>query len=156
MIEYTKKDKQHILLGKELSDLHVNAFHSVARRQFPLVGGLYNTLVLKKMLKKMSLTKDGSDYEHAQSLQIIHIKERSHWAALLLVKSEIYLYGSLFSSASTETLELLAQLVKTREHFLSVNIMNVYKQTGTSDCALFAIAAVTCLLFDGDPTTVDF
>ena len=151
-ISLTKKDKQHILLGKELSDLHVNAFHSVARRQFPLVGGLYNTLALKKV----SLTKDGSDHEHAQSLQIIHIKERSHWAALQLVKSEIYLYDSLFSSASTETLELLAQLVKTRERFLSVNIMNVCKQTGTSDCALFAIAAVTCLLFDGDPTTVVF
>ena len=34
--------------------------------------------------------------------------------------------------------------------------MNVHKQTGTSDCALFAIATVTCLLFRGDPTTVVF
>ena len=34
--------------------------------------------------------------------------------------------------------------------------MNVYvhKQIGTSDCALFGIVAVTCLLFDGDPKTV--
>ena len=30
----------------------------------------------------------------------------------------------------------------------------LHKQTGTSDCALFAIVAKTCLLFDGDPTTV--
>ena len=69
----------------------------------------------------MSLTKDGCDHDHAQSLQIIHIKERSYWAALQLVKSEVYLYDSLFSSASTETIEFLAQLVKTRENFLNIN-----------------------------------
>ena len=33
--------------------------------------------------------------------------------------------------------------------------MYMHKQTGTSDCTLFAIVAVTCLLLDGDPTTVD-
>ena len=151
-VSLTKKDKQCILLGKQLSDVHINAFHNIARCQFPLVGGLYNTLVLKKM----SLATEGFDHEHVQSLQIIHIKERSHWATLQLVKSELYLYDSLFSSASEETLELLAQLVKTRERFLTINIMNVHKQTGTSDCVLFAIATVTCLLFDGDPTTVVF
>ena len=32
--------------------------------------------------------------------------------------------------------------------------MYIHKQIGTSDCALFAIVAVTYLLFDGDPTTV--
>ena len=32
--------------------------------------------------------------------------------------------------------------------------MYVHKQIGTSDCALFGIMAVTCLLFDGDPKTV--
>ena len=32
--------------------------------------------------------------------------------------------------------------------------MYVHKQIGTSDCALFGIVAVTCLLFDGDPKTV--
>ena len=151
-ISLTKKDKQHILHDKELLDLHVNAFHSIARTQFPLIGGLYNTLVLKNM----SLTKDGCDHEHAQSLQIIHIKERSHWAVLQFIKSEIYLYDSVFLSASAETLELLAQLVKTRESTLRINIMNVHQQIGTIDCGLFAIATVTCLLFDGDPTTIVF
>ena len=34
--------------------------------------------------------------------------------------------------------------------------MNIHKQIGTTDCGLFAIATVTCLLFDGDPTTVVF
>ena len=108
------------------------------------------------VLKNISITKDGCDHEHAQSLQIIHIKERSHWAATQLIKSELYLYDSYFSSACTETLELLTQLVKTRQSCLRINTMNVHTQTGTIDCGLFAIATVTCLLFDGDPTTVVF
>ena len=32
--------------------------------------------------------------------------------------------------------------------------MYLHTQTGTSDCALVAIVANICLLFDGDPTAV--
>ena len=32
--------------------------------------------------------------------------------------------------------------------------MHIHKQIGTSDCALYRIVAVTCLLFDGAPKTV--
>ena len=54
--------------------------------QFPHIGGLHNTLVLDRMLVTQ---------EYEQSMQIIHIKERAHWAALQFVQSEIFLYDSL-------------------------------------------------------------
>ena len=38
-----------------------------------------------------------------------------------------------------------------REYFLSI-AMNIHKQIDTGDCAS-VFAAVTCLLFTGDPTT---
>lgn len=47
-IGLTKKDKQQILNGKELTDMHVNAFQNIARVQFSLTGGLHNTLLLYK------------------------------------------------------------------------------------------------------------
>ena len=148
-VSLTKKDKQCILNGKELSDLHINAFQSIARREFPQVGGgLHSTLVLHQM----SLVEEG--YE--QFIQIIHIKERSHWATLQLVRSEIFLYDSLFTSVSDETLQLITQLVKTRHSSIDVNIMNVQKQAGVVDCALYANATVTCLLLGHDPTGVVF
>ena len=109
----TKKDKQCILNGKELSNLHIIAFQSIARREFPQVGGLHNTLVLHKM----SLT-DKEGFE--QFIQILHIKERSHWATLQLVGTEIQLYDSLFTSASDETLQLIAQLVKTKNNSIEM------------------------------------
>ena len=64
----------------------------MARTQFPLIGGLFNTLVLKNM----SLTKDGCDHEYAQGLQRVCIKDRSHWAVLQLNKSGTYLYNLVF------------------------------------------------------------
>ena len=143
----TKKDKQCIVNGKELSDLHINAFQSIARREFPQVGGLHNTLVLHKM----SLT-DEEGFE--QFIQILHIKERSHWATLQIVGTEIQLYDSLFTSASDETVQLIAQLVKTKNNSIDINAMNIQKQAGTVDCAIYAIATATSLLLGHDPTSV--
>ena len=89
-------------------------------------------------------------------MQIIHIKGRSHWATLQLVGPEIYFYDSLFTSVSDETLELIAKLVKTKKRLIEINIMNVQKQSGTVDCAVYAMATVTCILLGEDPTSVVF
>ena len=81
-VALTKKDKQLILNDKELLDVHVNAFQSIARREFPQVGGFHNTLVLHKM----TLMEEGCE----QFVQIMHIKEKSHWATLQLIGRDIY------------------------------------------------------------------
>lgn len=107
---------------------------------------MHNSLVLDRI----SFAQDLEG--HKQSVQIIHIKERTHWAALHFVQSEIFLYDSLFTSISEKTLELIARLVKTKEKSFNVSVMNVNKQTGSVDCGLYAIAAVTCMLFNEDPT----
>ena len=73
-IALSKKDKQQIVNGKELTDMHINAFQSLARESFPLIGGLHNTLLLDKTSLAVK------NYE--QSLQIVHIPDRSHWALL--------------------------------------------------------------------------
>ena len=100
----------------------------------------------------MSLT-DEEGFE--QFIQILHIKERSHWATLQIVGTEIQLYDSLFTSASDETLQLIAQLVKTKNNSIDINVMNIQKQAGTVDCAIYAIATVTAtfLLLGHDPTS---
>ena len=60
------------------------------------------------------------------------------------------------TSASDETLQLIAQLVKTKNSLISVNIMNLQKQIGIVDCALYAMATAICLLFGHDPIGVVF
>ena len=41
----SKKDLQIILGGKELSDLHIDAFQNLVKMQFPHIGGLQTTLL---------------------------------------------------------------------------------------------------------------
>ena len=59
----TSKDRQSLLNVRKLKDNHVNAFHNIAKIQFPLIGGLHNTLLLHKTSLNLQ------DYN--QSLQII-------------------------------------------------------------------------------------
>jgi len=146
-IELSKQDKQHILGGKELTDLHINAFQSLARQQYPDVGGLYNTLVVGR-----AKFVEGQK----QFLQILHVQERAHWIAIYILNSEVYLYDSMFTSASNKTLEIVAQILQTKQPHFTVNYLNVSRQAGTTDCGLYTIAAVTCILQGEDPTKVAF
>lgn len=71
----------------------------------------------------------------AMSLQIIHTQS-SHWAALC-----VCLYDSAYTSTSTDTLEVIAQLVHPKEQLIKIQMMNVAQQTGTTDYALYAMSS---------------
>ena len=55
------------------------------------------------------------------------------------------LYDSAYTSSSEETLHIIAQLVRCKEREITVQMMNVAKQCGTTDCALYVAAIITCL-----------
>ena len=143
-----RKELQEIMCGKELTDLHVNAFQNLLKRQFPLIGGLQSTLLQTK-----------SPLQHKESgemlLQIIHTRG-SHWAALQICGKDVYLYDSAYTSVTTDTLDMIAQLLRSKDHCIQIQIMNVAKQTGTTDCGLYAIAIITCLALGMDPVSVVF
>ena len=148
-IVLTKKDLQLITSGRELSDMHVNAYQNLMRKQFPHIGGFKNTLLeLKSPLPHHK--ESGS-----KSLQIIHTRN-SHWASLQISGTDIFLYDSAYSSASVDTLEVVAQLVRSSKKAIEIQVMNVAKQSGSVDCALFAMATITCLALDIDPLCVVF
>ena len=83
-IVLNNKALQQIVNGKELSDLHVNAYQNLLKQQFPHIGGLQNTL----LQKRSPLQPCGSS---GMSLQIIHVRN-SHWAALQLSGNDVCLY----------------------------------------------------------------
>ena len=55
---------------------------------------------------------------------------------------------------SKETLATIASLIHCKEKSFTVYIMNLHKQTGSTDCSLYAIAMATSLAFKNDPTGV--
>ena len=149
-IVLSKKDKQSLLSGKELSDLHINGFQCLLKSQFGSIGGLRSTLLQKKspISSKQNLT-----------LQIIHITistKVKHWAALQICGDDISLYDSVYTTVAGDARETISQLCRIQQEFVSVNIMNTCKQVGGVDCGLHAIAIMTCLAMKIDPLSVIF
>lgn len=146
-IPLTRRDLQDIVNGKELSNLHIHAFQNIIKVQFPHLGGLLNPIY-----------QESTPLEHNPNqvaLQVLHI-DKCHWAALQIEDSRLFLYDSVYSSASKYTLEVIARLIQSKEQSFQVNVMNVAKQSGSVDCDLYTLAYITCLVLKRDPTTVVF
>ena len=86
------------------------------------------------------------------SLQIIHTSN-SHWATLEIRND---LYDSAYTSTVDHTLQIIAHLLHSKESYIQVQVMNTARQTGSTDCGLYAIATLTCLALEIDPVSVVF
>lgn len=68
----------------------------------------------------------------------------------------VYIYDSYYTSLSPDTQMTITKLLSCKEESIITHIMNVSKQTGSTDCALFAMANLTHLALGEDPTGVVF
>ena len=76
-ISLSKKDLQRLTGGKELSDLHINAFQNLVKGQFNSIGGLQSTLLQQKK-SPLSNKKE----ENLQAINIPISPTVKHWAVL--------------------------------------------------------------------------
>ena len=118
------------------------------KKQFEHVGGLQNTLMQRKSPLQVQDV-------HQTILQVIHVRN-SHWVALQVTGNTVSLYDSAYNTISKDAFEVIAKLVWCKDTAIAINVMNVAKQAGSSDCALFALANVTCLALGIDPLAVVF
>ena len=89
-------------------------------------------------------------------MQIIHVR-KSHRVALEVAGSnDVFVYDSSYTLLSTDTQRTIAQLLHCKEKSITTHVMNVAKQSGVMDCALFAMAFTAHLAFGKDPTSVVF
>ena len=94
-------------------------------------------------------------------MQILHV-HGDHWIAVSTVgctantEEDIVIYDSKYASLSADTKLLLSQLVHTDKPVFTVKIASVTKQSGSTDCGLFAIAYITSIAFDLDPAQYVF
>lgn len=146
----TKKELYSLSNDKELSDLHINAFQNLLKRQFPNIGGLQNTLLQYKspITNKKEVT--------LQAINITISHKIKHWAAIELCGGDVFLYDSAYTAIVGDTKEIIAQLVKTKEESFKIHIMNTSKQSGTVDCGLYSIATMTSLALGKDPVGIVF
>ena len=73
-------DIESIIMGTELSDLHINLAQRILKEQFSHINGLESTLLQGK---RQALTEDMVK----NKLQIIHCLERHHWITVSTVNN---------------------------------------------------------------------
>ena len=126
-------DKDILLRNEWLNDQHMNVAQSLLKEQHPHINGLTPTVL------------QGRQPLPTGSLQIIHT-DGDHWVAVSTFNTEgadTIVYDPKYSSVSKSTQTILAKLVNTDKPAFSVRMASVLKQSGSSDCGLFAIAYVT-------------
>ena len=140
-------DERVLLDGKWLTATHISAANTLLKSQFPSQNGLHDTCVLKQRGVWMS---------HSDGLvQIVHISA-GHWACLsnkFSSEGNVELFDSLHT-APEEGDTIITQacsIVRTQMPSLTINVMNVGRQEGGSDCGLYAIAMAYDLCAGVDP-----
>ena len=136
-------DKTIIRNGGRLTDRHMTFCQAVLKVQFPATEGLECTLYQSKQREaKIKL-----------GLQVVYLENRAHWVLASNIgcdDSHLNVYD--YSSGDKELLNVLTRLFD----FKTLTFVDFQKQTGSSDCGLFVIAAACALLFGQNPSTCLF
>ena len=143
----TSREKMMLCNGKELSDIHIDASQNLLKLQFYDINGLQSMLYQNKQpLKKCD-----------NVLQIMFVNN-NHWAVLstLANVSAVSYYDSAYNKLSVTTQQTIATLLSPSNGQVTVNIMDIAKQKGCTDCGLYAIAVATALAHKIDPVTLVF
>ncbi len=132
-------EKNILLNGNELTDMHVNAFQVLLKEKFPRVRGLFLTFA------PSSVGGWTDNY-----IQILHCNG-NHWITVSTVNCAndvVNVYDSLYTSITEETKDNLAKIFSTSVKYY---LPRVQIQKGAKDCGLFAMAFASYLAHGNDP-----
>ena len=98
-----------VIMGEELSDIHVNLAQRLLRAEFPDLNGLLSTLLQGKETTVIEKKEN-------KMLQIIHSTSCHHWIVATTTGSkregEVLVYDSLFKTLDGETKKVVHSLFK--------------------------------------------
>ena len=143
----TVSDLEQLVGGEWLTDKHINAVNKLFHKQFPSLNGFQDPITLASAYAYNSPSKN--------FIQIVNISN-NHWVCasnVLCMPGSVEVYDSK-PSCSIGAFVLhkqIAKILKTAEKSFEVKHVDVQRQRGGSDCALFAIAYATTLCLGGDP-----
>ena len=142
-------DEQVLVEGKWLTATHISAANSLLRSRFPSQNGLHDTCILKQ---KGVWISDSDGF-----VQIVHVST-GHWACLsnkILSSGTLELFDSLHTVPEEEDtiIPQACSILRTPEPSLTINVVNVGRQEGGSDCGLYAIAMAYDLCAGVDPVS---
>jgi len=140
-IRLSLEDRNTVSNGRQLNDKHINFVQIILKEKFPNITGLQLTLLQTKF--KLDI--------HMPLVQILHV-HGDHWIAISNLQCEtgkILIYDSVFNTVDSQVRQLVENIFD-----LKINLSihdNMPKQAGITDCAVFAIATATSLLYGIKP-----
>lgn len=145
-------DKRQLQEGEWLTDKHVNVFNNLVSCQFPAQNGVQCPLLLSELLKYGSSNED--------FVQIVNLS-RQHWVCVSNIFSSpgvVDVYDSIprYSMKSFALKTQVATIMKSSARSFQLRHIDVQRQVGVNDCALFAMAFATSLCLHRDPTTESY
>jgi len=90
-------------------------------------------------------------------IQILH--DKNHWLTISTVEtdeSDVYVYDSLYRQLSDKVQSQIACIMKTPFRQINAHFIDIQRQSGTSDCGVFAIAFATSLCFGQQPELLSY
>ena len=154
-------DRNLLVDGEWLTDKHINAASKLLHNQFPIYSGLQDPPFLAAPDLPFLAAPD-LPYRSAcrNFIQILNI-DNEHWACVSNILSspgvvEIYDSMPFYSPKSIALQSQVAKIMKTKEKSFMLKHVDVQRQSGASECALFAIAHATALCTGSDPHLTNF
>lgn len=146
------EDKDIICNGDWLTDKHVNAMNKLLTDQFPVQEGLQDTLLLAFHSKYQSGVSN--------FVQVVNVSKQ-HWVCISNILSppgvvEIYDSVPNYSFNSLSLKKQVAAILKTEARSFDLHHVDVQRQVGAADCALFAMAFAVNLCFGEDPHVINY
>ena len=113
-LQLNQDDKRILANGQWLNDKHISMAQNLIQNQFPKLNGLMSSLLqLSKPLPNST-----------NALQVINTG-RSHWVLISTIdclQGEVRLYDPLYTSLSSETKTIIAQLMRTEKPSVTVQM----------------------------------
>ena len=141
----TPTESIQLSANEMLTDVHINAAQNVLVKQFPKVPGLEDTVLGSKLQFNMH----SGDF-----VQILH-DGGLHWICvsnLFCEDNSVEVFDSMYASLPVHVKMQVACIMMVQQAALTVKVVNFQRQSGGSDCGLFAIAAATELCHGNDPS----
>ena len=127
-----------------LTDSIINAVQTLLKKANPLMSGLQSVVLGNTM---------SFDIEPGEFVQILH-NGHGHWLTISTVGNmhpQVQVYDSAYSCCPTICKAQIAALLATVQPSIELQYMDVQMQSGSYDCALFAIAFATAIVFGKQP-----
>lgn len=118
------------------------------KAKFPNLNGLRTTLYQKKPLHEPD----------DKVLEVININN-NHWVLISTFgcsQNTAKLYDSLNGSIGFQTIDIIASLFRFETPTFNIKLMNVVRQLGTQECALYAIAYMTSITLGEEPAILRY